>query len=98
MNWRLKMSQKKLVKKHLQSGQPITSWEAIEKWNCTRLASVINVLKNEGMNIKSEMKPNPSNGKRFAVYTSQRVEDKNQTNLFGNITPTNTEWRKRWEP
>lgn len=43
------------VKAYLLAGNTITSWDAINKFNCTRLSAVIFNLKNiHGMNIESE--------------------------------------------
>ena len=77
------MTQKDLVKKHLNTGRPLTSWEAIQKRNCTRLAAVIGKLKDEGMKIKSTLKTNPETGKSFAEYEAlEPVKDKSQILLF----------------
>ena len=77
------MSQKEKVKKHLESGRPISSWEAIEMWHITRLAAIINVLKKEGMNIKSTMKRSSSK-KPYAEYTCLDPKpNKEQYSLFG---------------
>ena len=43
------------IKSYLLSGNSIASWDAITKFNCTRLSAVIFNLKNiHGMNIDSE--------------------------------------------
>jgi len=62
------MTQKQQIKAYLKTGRPLTSWEAIERWRCTRLAAVIDVLKKEGMNIQSTMKKNSNTSKRYAEY------------------------------
>lgn len=42
----------------LQSGRPITSWQAIEEFGCTRLSDVIYRLKNDyNLPIRDEMIP-----------------------------------------
>jgi hypothetical protein len=42
------------IKAYLLAGNTITSWDAITKFNCTRLSAVIFNLKNiHGMNIDS---------------------------------------------
>lgn len=38
---------KELILKHLQTYGSITSWEAIDKYNCTRLGHYIWVLRNK---------------------------------------------------
>ena len=48
-------SQKEKVLAYLQKGKSITSWEAIQKFRITRLASVIFDLKAQGHPIKSSM-------------------------------------------
>ena len=49
------MSQRKLIKDHLNKGFTITPREAdaLKFENCTRLAPVINRLRNAGMNIET---------------------------------------------
>ncbi len=43
------------IKAYLLAGNVITSWDAITKFNCTRLSAVIFELKNRhGLNIESE--------------------------------------------
>ena len=77
------MTQKQRVKEYLKTGRPLTSWEAIEKWHCTRLAAVIDKLKKEGMNIQSTMKKNYNTGKIYAEYTClDPVVNSNQVRLF----------------
>lgn len=58
-----------LVKKHLEEGKKITSWQAIQLYQATRLSAIIFVLKNKyGMNIATNMIHNPINGTRYAEY------------------------------
>lgn len=59
------MTQKAKIKKHLLTGKPITSIEAIELYDCTRLASQIFGLRSEGLNIEMNMIKD-ENGKRCA--------------------------------
>jgi hypothetical protein len=56
----------RLVLKHLQFHKKITSWEAITKYQATRLAAIIFRLKEEGHNITTEMVHEDK--KRWAVY------------------------------
>jgi hypothetical protein len=62
-----KKNQKKLVLEHLEKGKAITQQGAIETFQCYRLASVINKLRDKGHNIKTELVY--YNGKRFAKYS-----------------------------
>lgn len=50
----VKYNQRDLVRKHITKKGHITSWEAIQRYGCTRLSSVIYDLRNEGMKIKTE--------------------------------------------
>ena len=43
------MTKTEKIKRHFQAGNSLTSWEAIEKFNCTRLAAVVCNLKKQGM-------------------------------------------------
>lgn len=43
---------KKLILNHLQNYGSITAWEAIKKYNCTRLSHYILLLRKEGYEIK----------------------------------------------
>lgn len=56
------------VKNHLNNGNTITSWEAIQLYHCTRLSAVIYSLKDRhDMIIVSEM-VSGEDGVRFAKY------------------------------
>ena len=46
----------------------ITSWEAIQKFRCTRLSAVIYNLRQDGHDIRTHRKTNEKNGKSFAEY------------------------------
>jgi hypothetical protein len=61
-----KMSKIEQVKKHLLKYKQITSWEAIQKYKATRLASIIYDLKEQGIIIKTEMVY--KNGINYAIY------------------------------
>ena len=59
-------SQNKMIKKHLEKGQPITPIDALNMFGCFRLGARIHDLKEQGLPIITEM---VSNGrKRFAQY------------------------------
>jgi len=60
------MTQKEQIKKHFLRGRTLTSYQAFEKFNCTRLAAVVSDLKSEGVNIKTI--PVVKNGIRYASY------------------------------
>lgn len=59
-------SQNKQIRKYLESGYSITAIDALNLFGCFRLASRIYDLKQQGMDIKSELVY--KNGKRFAQY------------------------------
>lgn len=48
-------SQNKVLRKHLESGKSIAPMQALNQFGIYRLASRINNLRNDGMNIISEM-------------------------------------------
>ena len=58
-------SQNQRVLKHLKSGKPLTSLQALNKFGIMRLAARINELK---LNHNIESKPVKRDGKRFAQY------------------------------
>lgn len=55
------------ILRHLQSGQPITPLEALERFGCMRLGGRIYDLKKSGHKIRTDLVE--KNGKRFASYT-----------------------------
>ena len=56
------------IQNHLQRYDHITSWEAIEKYHCTRLAAVIHTLRTEkGWVINTLM--HYENNKSWAQYS-----------------------------
>lgn len=61
-------SQEKRILEHLQSGRSLTQYQALVKFDCFRLASRINRLRNQGHEIKTTMKE-LTNGKTIAVYS-----------------------------
>jgi hypothetical protein len=67
-----KVTKKDQIKKHLLSKKSITTWDAIEKYGCTRLAAVIhNLVHKEKMNIVTDsvsMKDRNGNSCTFAKY------------------------------
>lgn len=61
-------SQIKLIEKHLKSGKPVSSYEAIMTYRITRLAAIIHRLKSHGMEIKSIKKRNKENTSYYSEY------------------------------
>lgn len=59
-------SQNKQILAYLKRGKSLTAIQALDKFECFRLAARINDLKHEGHNIKSIMVS--KDGKRFAKY------------------------------
>jgi hypothetical protein len=68
---KLIQSQNKRIKAHLQKGRSLTAIEALHYFNCFRLSGRVYDLKQQGLNIKSEMIEITSDGKtkRVAKYT-----------------------------
>ena len=60
-------SQNKMIKAHLEAGKTITAADALDKFQCFRLASRINDLKQSGYPVDKTMIKLPS-GKRVAQY------------------------------
>lgn len=63
-------SQNLQIKKHLESGRSLTALDALHLFNSFRLGARIHNLKEQGMNIKTNMITVTSGGKtkRFASY------------------------------
>ena len=49
-----KKTQKDVILEHLRKHQTITSWDAIMEYGITRLASVIHMLRDDGLQITSK--------------------------------------------
>ena len=49
-----KNTQKDVILEHLRKHQTITSWDAIMEYGITRLASVIHMLRDDGIKITSK--------------------------------------------
>ena len=65
-----KPTQKEVILKHLQQNGRITSWEAIEKYRITRLASIICTLRKAGHWIESrDHRKESSYFKGMVTYT-----------------------------
>lgn len=60
------MTQTQQIKEHLQKGQAITPLDALMKYGCLRLAARISDLRNEGMNIRTDIVK--TGKKKYAKY------------------------------
>ena len=84
-------TQRSKVKKHLESGLPITPMDALERYGCFRLAAIIHDLKHDdGMLIEKELIKNKY-GTKYAKY-SLRKKSVNSS-ILDELNPTG-EWRK----
>ena len=66
-----KMSQRKVVLKHLQSGKELSQLEATRKYGILRLGAIIFNLRKEGYNISTKIKHDPNrygNTSNYGVY------------------------------
>jgi hypothetical protein len=62
------MSQNKQIADYLNKGRKLTPIDALNKFGCFRLASRINDLRNDGMNIKTKI-IKLENKKQIAQYS-----------------------------
>lgn len=72
-------SQKEKILEYLKTGKSITSWEAIQKFHVTRLASAIYDLKAKGHPIKSSLVYDiNADGKpcKYSIYWMGKKDDK----------------------
>jgi hypothetical protein len=78
-----RVTQKSKIREHLQSGQPITPIDALERYGCFRLAAIIHTLKNDyGMDIKTELIKNKY-GTKYGKYTMVNLsEDEDKVRLL----------------
>ncbi len=84
-------TQRSKVKKHLESGLPITPIDALEKYGCFRLAAIIHDLRHDDdMFIEKELITNKY-GTKYAKY-SLRKKSVNSS-ILDELNPTG-EWRK----
>ena len=60
------MTQNQQIKSYLEKGKTITPLQALNKFNCFRLAARVNDLRKEGLN--SATKIVTKDGKTFASY------------------------------
>lgn len=67
----MRMTQEKLVLRHLEDFGSITTWEAIQEYGITRLSDKIYILRNKGIHIESEnitVKNRYGNSTTFSKY------------------------------
>ena len=62
-------SQEVRILEYLQKGYSLTAMGALNLFQCFRLASRINALKNQGHNIVSKMRVDPGTKKKYAQYS-----------------------------
>ena len=62
------MTQIDRIKKHFESGKSLTPMQALNKFGCFRLASVVYKLNKRGMNIVNE----PKQGTNYATYVPKK--------------------------
>lgn len=60
-----KRSQKDMCLEYLRQFKSITPLEALQAFNCFRLAAIIHLLREEGYDIITNIN---DNGKRYAIY------------------------------
>lgn len=62
-------TQATIVRRWLEAGNSITSYESFLKWRITRLSAVIYILiHHDGLNITGEMQRNPTTNKCYKQY------------------------------
>lgn len=61
-------NQKEIILAHIKQYGNISTLEGYNKYKIMRVGSVINMLRNEGYNIKTIMEYNRNKTKRFARY------------------------------
>ena len=67
-------TQKQKIKAHLMKGWAISSWDAFEVYGITRLAAIIFMLREEGMNIVSIRREKlDKEGKQIKWWTEYRL-------------------------
>lgn len=72
------MTQKEIVRAHLERYGKISSWEAIQNYHITRLAAVISLLRDDGCDILSVPQytkdKNRSRGKKYVLYVLRKEQ------------------------
>ena len=94
------MTKTEKIKRHFQNGNSLTSWEAIHKFNCTRLAAIVCNLKKKPHymrfdTINKTHKNAEGQTSRFAEYKCINAEGhKDQLNMFARPPVTAQGFRK----
>ena len=97
----MKKSKHQKIKEHLESGKTITSWEAIQLYNVTRLAAIIFNLKEKGWIIETTNiieKNNSGETIKYAKYTYFPLETKaraNEDKIIKERIRSDREWAKQ---
>lgn len=58
-----------LIRKHLESGRPITPLSALRLYHSFALKDIICTLRGRGLNIRTEIVENEETGAKFGRYT-----------------------------
>ena len=75
-----KMSQLKMIRKHLEEGRPIDPMEALKEYGCYRLGAIIHLLRREGYTISTDLvfhKNRFGYTSRYAIYKLVTKENVN---------------------
>lgn len=64
----MKYSKHKLIKQYLLNGNELSGLSALNLFNVYRLSSVINRLRNEGLDIKTRMIQDDESDVFYAIY------------------------------
>lgn len=65
-------TQCQMIREHLEAGHRLSPIEALNKFGCFRLASRINELRKQGLDIRTDIVEGAENGKRWAEYWLHR--------------------------
>lgn len=65
-------TQCQMIREHLEAGHRLSPIEALDKFGCFRLASRINELRKQGLDIRTDIVEGAENGKRWAEYWLHR--------------------------
>ena len=58
-----------LIRKHLESGRPITPLSALRLYNSFALKDIICTLRGRGLNIRTDIVGNEETGAKFGKYS-----------------------------
>lgn len=65
-------TQCQMIREHLEAGHRLSQIEALDRFGCFRLASRINELRKQGLDIRTDIVEGAENGKRWAEYWLHR--------------------------